>query len=175
MLKILLALLVIAVAGCSSSAADPPQPALTGTLRTLQIDLAGCQPRTGGAAGAAYDGDLWSVPISTGIRCALPIQAGDTIVEWAVFGRRDIPGQQVTTACLHRLETVLTAAAPQHVQVGACQSTSTATQYHDGAFALHEQLAPPWPTTEDDVYSLFVAGSGQLGHRVGAATVYVMR
>lgn len=156
------ALLCLLLAACSSSSAQPAPP--VGDPVLLQLDLAGCRP----LVGASYDGDLWLLD-GGGLRCPVQIQAGDVITEWAVYGRRDAAGFPAARLCLQYLETVLTPEARRHRSIGCSDAYATGP---DDTWAASGKPAAPIHTSEDEAWSLFVTGNGDL---VGAAIVYVTR
>jgi hypothetical protein len=175
-----LAILVALTCACELQTPDghvaDKTPTMVPAPRTtvpLLIDLASCRPRSAALVAPVYNG-FWSFPAGAAgepIRCALPIEAGDTIVTWAVYGRHDEAGPQATTACLQRLEAAIEADT-QHFSIGGCFSGKA---LEVGRFSIVPDEPPSWSATGNEVYSIVIAGSGHDGDRVGAAVVQVMR
>jgi len=172
-----LAILALLAAGCArpssvASAASAAVEGPPGASHILQIDFAGCRPPVG-ASSPSYDGDFWHFTGSGSLRCPVAVEAGDYVFGWSVFGRSNEPEPGLTSACLQRLETVMTPEADRHFNIGSCAIATD--QAPGGAFVVRQILdAPWWSTSEDDVLSLWIMSSGT-GDSVGAATVFVAR
>ncbi len=143
---------------------------------------------TGAPGGPYYNGELWDVGATTrALRYPVPIEAGDRIVQWIVFCRRDPsaprqvlgarppaptaepPPPPVVACALERLETV----SLTHVIVDEERAGGGLGSTFD--FAIDLRLAAPLDTTDDDAYCLRISGNGIAGILVGPAIVYVER
>lgn len=170
-------LLLFLLAACHPPArtalTGPPMP--PGAAHILSIDLAECRPAVGAPT---YDGNFWHFAAGpSSLRCPIAIEAGDYVFGWLVHGRHTVAGPQVTSACLQRLETVMSAEADRHFDVVCKSDAATAITAFSIYAPMYEPpwgVMAPWGTSEDDIASLLISSTGP-GDFVGAATVYLTR
>ena len=151
---------------CDGAPYQEARSALTGTLQVLPVHASAARPRE--AAGAPwFDGAAWNLGVDAiEVFYPVPIIVGDTITEWAVFGRRDSKSQ--TAAQLHCVDAVDGLSFPVGPLVIDDDSAS-------GYFALQAHLKPPAFADEDCAWAVRVIGGFAGGDRIGNVNVNVMR
>lgn len=136
---------------------------------TRMIDSSACQERWDG--GPRFDGAAWLFePAGQALRCPLPVEIGETVLEWSVWLHRDALGPN-TSARLQRHDVV------ENLMYDVGPTAADATQGPDYvSLAMPrcpqpppKQCLDPYLVNEDNTLSLYIVGSEVGGDRFAGA------